>query len=482
MPILGQLAKRGAYTRLRSSARWLVGSPWLTFYTSTPPSVHGSYHTLLWRPEKMSSERPDPSWRPLVPFWRKFEQGGPRAVVLDVPFTYTPVPFNGIEVGGWATHDTLAPTASYPESRLAWIQENFGESPRANERYEQLTADETLAMRDHMIETTARVGNIASRMIAEETWDLFMLCFSTTHRGGHKLWSTTGVKGEITEDEAAAIDGSLEQLYRACDNTIGKVLDSTGENSTVMVFSLHGMGPNTCRNDMLPDMLARVLAGEPPAESTEKKPGLLKRLRQAVPSSWRHEIKQRLPFALQDKLTIFWRMSDIDWSQTRAFCPIADNQGYIRINLKGREAEGIVKPGEEYRELCKLIIRELSDFVDADTHEPVIKEIVLRDEVIPPGQHLDDLPDIIINWVDSPAASHHAISSTRYGEIPWPTPGKNPHGRSGNHRDQGFLIAADPVFKPGQELPDADILDLAPTALDLLGLNPFPDMEGKSLC
>ena len=42
-------------------------------------------------------------------------------------------------------------------------------------------------------------------------------------------------------------------------------------------------------------------------------------------------------------MTAYWRMGKIDWSATKVFNLVADLQGYIRINLKGREVEGIVE-------------------------------------------------------------------------------------------------------------------------------------------
>jgi len=66
-------------------------------------------------------------------------------------------------------------------------------------------------------------------------------------------------------------------------------------------------------------------------------------------------------------------------------------------------------------------------------------------------------------------AAHEAVVSNRFGRIERATPGRIPNGRSGNHRAQGFLIARGEAIPPGSSLGAADILDLAPTALHLLG-------------
>jgi predicted AlkP superfamily phosphohydrolase/phosphomutase len=121
----------------------------------------------------------------------------------------------------------------------------------------------------------------------------------------------------------------------------------------------------------------------------------------------------------------------------------------------------------------------LKSFVDADTNEPIIKSIIRPYQAFE-GERLDDLPDLIVNWVESPAAAHRAVVSPQFGEIPWPTPGYNPEGRSGNHRWQGFLLVAGSDVKPGA-IENAHMLDLAPTILSLLD-QPIPrEMEGRVL-
>jgi hypothetical protein len=73
------------------------------------------------------------------------------------------------------------------------------------------------------------------------------------------------------------------------------------------------------------------------------------------------------------------------------------------------------------------------------------------------------------------------VVSPTLGAVAWPTPGRNPDGRSGNHRAEGFLIAAGPGLPEGGALPVASILDLAPSIRALLGLGADSGMQGCSL-
>jgi predicted AlkP superfamily phosphohydrolase/phosphomutase len=479
LPALRALRDRGAYGRLRSSADWLAGSPWPTFYTGRLPGDHGFYHHLGWCGERMDVERPTPGRLPLVPFWQELSRNGPRTVTLDVPMTYHPEPFNGIAISGWASHDGLVPPGAYPADILRWVEREIGEPPASNEEYVPLPARRLLEIRDELTRATGRVADLAIALLGREPCDLFIAAFGATHRGGHKLWDITGLKGEPSSGERTALADALRQVYIACDTAVGRIVEAAGEGALTLVCSLHGMGPNTSRVEVLPEMLARVLGGGPPA--APKRTSLLHRARALVPNQWRHAVKSRLPVAIQDRLTAFWRTGGRDWSRTRAFCQLADLQGYIRINLSGRETAGIVAPGAEYDALCREIIEGLESFTDVDTGERVVLEVGRAAAIYPDGARVSGLPDLIVRWATSPAAEQRAIVSPRLGRIDMPSPGTNPTGRSGNHRPEGFVIAVGAGFAPGGSIDGGHIHDLAPTVRAAFGL-PLPEgMRGSAL-
>ena len=172
-------------------------------------------------------------------------------------------------------------------------------------------------------------------------------------------------------------------------------------------------------------------------------------------------------------------MGKIDWTTTKVFNLVADLQGYIRINLKGREKEGIVEQGEEYDWLCNKVIKGLKTFKDANDLEPVVESISRSDQIYYKGSGFNNLPDIIVKWKFKPAINYKKIISSEYGELEWPSPGINPDGRSGNHRPEGFLLAAGKNIKINSAFEKKHIIDLVPTILHLLDI-PIPeDYDGK---
>ena len=481
LPNLRSLREKGAFGRLTSTAQWLVGSPWPSFYTGTLPSEHGMYHYLIWRPDRMAHERPSPDWMPLEPFWRRIAAAGRRVVAVDVPLAYAPQPYPGIEISGWATHEILEPPASHPPELMDWVYRRFGKPPFDNEEAHLLPAMRLIEVRDQCVNTTRLVGELGVVLMKEKPWDLYMICFAATHRGGHQLWDRTSMKGEASAEQMRALRNALKDVYIACDNAISQLIQHAGGETTILVYSLHGMGPNASRADVLREMLSRVLSDVADTRRPATRHRPLDRLRAFVPIRLRSWIKNRLPISVQDRLTLFWRTGGIDWGNTRAFAAFCDLDGYVRINLRGREAAGIVEPGEEYERLCAQICEALGTFVDEDTGAPIVDGIARSDQLYPTGRMRKHLPDLMIRWSASPAAAHRRIVSPRYGAIDWPTPGHHPQGRSGNHWPDGFLIAAGPRVPAGATLDRAHILDLAPTVYELLGLLPPAEMQGSSL-
>jgi len=478
LPNLARLRARGSYGRLSGPDDVSLGPPWPSFYTGTPTSVHGLYTYVIWSPDRMTEIRPDPEVIPLEPFWRGFAPGGPRVVAMDVPLVYAPRPFHGVEVTGWGTHEHLGPTASHPPDLARRIEARFGRSPLPPEVHAQVELHRLLEERDLLVDGTRRAEAAATHLLRTEPWDLGIVCFSATHRAGHKLWSEAGSTGRATTEERSAFRGALRDVYVAVDRAVGSVMELADPSTTLVVFSLHGMGPNCSLVGVLPQMVAQVLDGDGAAQRAST---WLDTLRRAVPRRWRDRVKRNLPVPVQDRMASFWRTTRLDWSRTRAFCLAGDLHGFIRLNVRGREARGIVEPGAEYENLCVRLADGLRTFVDGETDRPVVSRVLRRDEIHPSNQEAADLPDLTVVWTDRPASERGHIRSDRFGSVHWPVPGGYPDGRSGNHRPEGFVVMRGPGFGPGALSADVTLLDLAPTVLDLLGLAPQSRMSGRIL-
>ena len=482
LPNLARLRQRGLYGRLASPVDWLTGSPWPTFYTGVWPNEHGFYNYLQWRPQRMRHQRPSADWLPMTPFWRRLSAADRRAIAVDVPISYPPAPFEGLEINGWAGHDKFWPPASHPRDLLKQVQRRFGREPLESEIYGLQSPRRLRQLCRQLIDATQRVADLGIDLMTREPWDLFLIVLGAAHRGGHKLWDETGAPFDITADEAASIRSSIPEIYRACDEGVGRIVDAADGQTAIVVFSLHGMGPNTSCAALLPEMLDRVLNDRShAAENVGDPETVLDRLRTAVPVELRSVVKSRLPQAWQDHLTTFWRRSEVAHLNDRpAFCILGDLEGFVRINLQGRERDGIVPP-DQYEALCERICDGLASFVELETGKPVVSRIGRGGDLFPPTNSPRDLPDLVVHWSDTAAAARRTIESPRFGSIEWPLPGRNPDGRCGHHLPDGWMIGVDEAFAAGSQIDGRHILDLAPTVYELLGLPKPAAMRGKSL-
>ena len=474
LPHLAALRRGGLSGRLATSAQYLAGSPWPTFYTGQPPSRHGIYHDYQWRHEHMGFAAPTRDWVPASPFWRHLAGDVP-VIAYDVPMSLGVQAFNGIEVSGWAAHDKLAPPASYPADLLPTIMRRFGEWHIGPEQYGPPPVAELLELRDQLFGGIRHSADLALGLL-QRPWRLAIVAFGALHRGGHRLFDRSSIAGAVTDSEGDRFDRALRDLYMACDDAVGQ-LASAAQDAVIIAFSTHGMMPNTSRVDLLDGMLTRVLDGR---ADVRPKRGLVRRVGEAVPVQWRRAAALHVPKALRNRIMTLWSAGGIAWDRTQAFTLRADLQGYIRVNLDGREQRGIVRAGHSFDQLCDRIAEGLMSFRDSTTHEPMIEAVERVDQLYADGDRRDRLPDVLVRWSDTPAAAHVAVDSPRFGRVERATPGRIPNGRSGNHRGQGFLISCGPGIPAGARLrSDADIIDLAPTVVRLLGTRVSVPLAGQ---
>ena len=137
------------------------------------------------------------------------------------------------------------------------------------------------------------------------------------------------------------------------------------------------MTDNRSLVDLLPEMLNRIVHEDEwsSGASGEVSPDLTQRLRKLLPGSWRSAVKDRLPQSWQDSLTLARRLDEKDSAKSPVFCTMPDLQGHIRVNLAGRERDGIVRPGEEYEAWLQKITKGLMTFVDESTGQPIVQAI-----------------------------------------------------------------------------------------------------------
>ena len=156
----------------------------------------------------------------------------------------------------------------------------------------------------------------------------------------------------------------------------------------------------------------------------------------------------------------------------QAFALPSFSEGYIRINLEGREPNGIV-PLESYDAVCTQITEELHKLVDPRTGKLVVDSVIrTRSSGNDTNPNLPDA-DLVVKWSDM---AIDVVDHPSFGRI-----GPVPYRRTGSHRARGFMIVKGPGIEAGTTLQEGHCVDLAPTILDLMGARIPEYFDGKSL-
>lgn len=253
--------------------------------------------------------------------------------------------------------------------------------------------------------------------------------FDTSDRVQHMFYRHLSGNGRFAQ--------VIDDMYRRMDELVGETLTHVDENTVLFVLSDHGF----CSFRRGVNLNAWL---------------------------WRHGY-----LAVEENAALGPYFQGVDWSRTRAYCV---GLGGLYLNLRGREACGIVAPGQEAETLKRELIEKLSGLLDEAQGQVAIRRVYAASDLYS-GPYLQAAPDLIVGYNDGYRISWEAA----VGHVTPEIFSDNRKAWSGDH-------CVDPLLVPGVlfsnrpiEEDDPGIEDLAPTALDLFGIQPPAWMEGKPL-
>lgn len=519
---LNQLRQQGIYGQLNNTINYGNTSTtasstelvWTMFLTGCLPHKTGYWGPVQYKADSYEINHDNVNggydFKEYQPFYALGEKY--RIAAFDLSGSILSQQVNGMQILGWGGHFPHTPSHSLPANLLPDLIQQYGKNPIFHKDHgywwDRAFVDR---LQQGIKESISTRSAICRDLLKREDWDLFLTSFSETHSAGHYFWHLSQPDHPLypyKSKEAAGGDPLLKS-FQDVDQAIGEILAEAPDSAYVMLFAVHGMESNyTDMSSMmfLPEVLYRYCfpgkVGLAPGRIGVTPPPLIAN---PVRRTWAGEIWQRKyesnpikrllrpwtpskflrsgqqpdlisPYELHEQsaplnwMPAMWYKPL--WSQMKAFALPAFASGQIRINLQGREPNGIVAPSE-YDAVCNELTQILYRLRDARTGNPIVKEVVrTRQNATEDGPEFSDA-DLVLIWQEHPT---DVVDSPDLGRI-----GPVTYYRPGGHSDKGFLMAKGPGITPGSSLSAGETIDMGPTILKLMDA-PIPrHLDGKPL-
>ena len=464
LPNFKKIMEDGCYGILRSTVPSITGPAWVSMATSKNPGRHGIYEfrkKIGYGTEIMTkSTSPDAE-----PIWSILNRNDKKVIAVNIPFTYPPDKIDDVMISGFMTPDM--------ESDFVYPKEEKENLFRLIPDY-MIDIDETLFAHSRsrtkliteITKITANRRRLMNHYLKTRQWDLFFIVFTGTDRMQHFLW-----------EQVMAMEPECVEFYKLMDDVLGDVIDNLDDETVLLIGSDHGFtyvnkffAINTFFNQK---GLLHLKNGKQlnfskkenlPKRMFEEAIGLAKMagIKKLLPSSIVNHIKKAIP---KPDITV----DQIDWSRTKAFSLLY--YGIIYLNIKDREPEGIVDRGQ-YDAICQEVTDLLMQVEDPETGNKVIKQVFRGDKLYTNADE-NGRPDlvIIVNegyrvyvGLDKPVISENRMRRKKI---------------TADHERDGFFAAYGSVINNMRI--DAEIYDIMPTILYLMGTAIPEDVDGKIL-
>lgn len=510
MPALRAMSELSARFWLEHGPAKRTGLAGEHIATGLSPSDAGRWAAVFFDPANYAVRQEGTA---LAPFTDAL---GPRAVVFDPTYFDLARAPRTCGIVAWGAHDPGVRCMSNPPSLLDEVGARFGAYPASEWLYatpwNSLAA--TRQMGDRLSEGVRMRARIARWLYRERLpdWELALLTVSEAHSALEGLWHGIDASHPLhpCASAAAAAEG-IGKVYAAIDDLIAE-LHAAFPDAAMVVFSMHGMGPN--RSDaasmlLLAELLYRRAFGSAyfdrkaatsaalnghtamtesetwdswiaaglPVTPTPREP-LWRRLPRRVMPTTARRIKRMV-----DRLTVESRPAlsfSLDWMPAARYQPFWHRMpafalpsfydGRVRINLRGREATGIIEPAQ-YQVFRDELVATLRQCRDPISGEAVVQEIEYPAASNPMEMGPTE-SDLVILWSGAPMGLVHP----QLGQI-----GPIPYRRTGGHTGgPGFAFVHAAGLQPG-EYGTRSAYDVVPTFFELLGRPAVEGLSGASL-
>jgi predicted AlkP superfamily phosphohydrolase/phosphomutase len=486
LPNLARLCARGSSGRLRSVFPPLSPVAWTAVMTGKNSGKHGVFEFVEHRHDPLGGRVNSSRAIQSELLWEIPARHGKKTVAGGVPMSYPPRPatcFPGFFLGEFLSPIHARDFTSDPEV-FAELEQEVGPY-RAWSTAIHDGGNETAVLADLQSFLEQHLKTISFLMDRCE-WDLFIFDLMATDRLQHELWHVWDLTHRVArgrERELSALRPKLIDFWKTLDRGIGVIEGKMPPDASLLVISDHGFGPIEQYVNFNVWLLEHGYIALEDSFYVKQKHWFYRR---GATPEWIYGVMSRLGLGSHrvsrfrgkqdgflDRLgeSLFLSRRHIDWSRTRAYAQ--GNFGQIFLNLRGRQPQGCVAR-EDVRPLLNELKAELRAISHPKTGQPLVERVYEAEELYH-GPHTGLAPDLTVVLTDW---RYRTIGLHDFTTNKVITPAFGP---TGDHRLDGILIASGPAFRTGAELSGAELLDVAPTVLRLLGVPVPADMDGRVL-
>lgn len=456
LPNLARIATAGFQANTCGNQLMNEHGTWLSFNTGLTTAEHGYYflRQLVPGTYRLANWL---GWRDVEaqPFWEPLRERGDNCLIVDCTDARIVRGLRGKQLMHWQAHYPLTGIVSEPPTLAEDVQRRFapaetiqevpGSTPGHDRNVLEMFRRRIAAKRAFLEESLKR-----------ESHDFVYVQFGEMHTAGHQFW-------KYRNGSDAALSKAIEEVYSLTDEVIGLVMKHVGEDANYLALSSVGLRGQYPTDGFTEPFLDKMGWWVP-----QRKPSGLRPLdiaRRLMPASLRQSISRHFSRDRREALLADGFERGTDWSKSKAYALPSFYVSFVRVNLAGRDPQGIV-PQSEY----EATVREIeSGFMELRRPDgsPVIESIDTT-YTVGDGKPPMTMPDLFVAWLP-----HDSFIET----VEHPTAGrltqKPPEfNRDSFHTPEGWCAACGPGMKAQGDLGDVDFLQITPTAMELLGLPP----------
>ena len=429
-PNIKKLMNHGVFGKLRSSDPPITVPAWMVMSTGRTAGDLGVYgfihrkeksYTDFWVVNSLNIEKPK--------IWDIIGEKGFKSIIVGVPPTFPAQAINGNLITGFITPDSLS-HFTYPlklKEEIFNVVEDyeFDVKFRTNHKEQLLVS---------LYKLTKKHFEVVKHLIKNKPWDYCQFVIIGLDRFHHAFWKYYD-KSHHKYEPGNIYESAIENFYKFLDKQIGELLELLGENDIVIIASDHG---------------AKAMKGCLCVNMALEKLGLLKFKETPAPKTRLDEV-------------------EIDWAKTYAW----GWGGYyarIFLNVKGREENGIIEPKEyeNWRDKLIKLLKEIPDDKGNLMNTKIYKPEELYNKVY------GDAPDLMVYFDD---LNWRSAGTVGYDSMYLDENDTGPDDAV--HDYFGVFIISQLNKKIGKRLEPKNILDIAPTILNIYGIQIPEDLEGK---